>query len=461
MLINKLKIKYLNSNNVLTCYLTDNHISNLELNSESDYMIISAGSITLRLKKIIVKSNELNPKILYLSEDLKNLIYIPEGTVFQIKTLSSDRLELGPIIGIFIPEEDINNLIRGKIINSYIHFTFTCKSLNGLCCFFSTGNIDFINNTVKGIVRQNSKWILSTFPLPKVIYDQNHRINSRMYSIDLRKRLGKEYNILNTMARLKKWETIRTLGKFPKLAKFIPKTTLYKSILDLENSLRDNSSVYLKPNFLSKGKGIFRVTKISEIKYRVEYRTNEENHVATLNSLYDINKLLFQYFFIGKGYIIQQEIKKALFRGKAFDLRVLYQKDYQGEWQPSGISTRISALGSIITSPRSGGTVKDFSTILNEVFNETLSTEHGLYQDILLLGRKVCLAIESAFGNCVELGLDIAIDIHGHIWIIEVNGKPLKLSLKRLNDPELIYKINSRPIEYAAYLLGFESKHVL
>ncbi|MEA4827817.1 MAG: YheC/YheD family protein, partial [Clostridium sp.] len=357
MLINKLKIKYLNSNNVLTCYLTDNHISNLGLNSESDYMIISAGSITLRLKKIIVKSDELNPKILYLSEDLKNLIYIPEGTVFQIKTLSSDRLELGPIIGIFIPEEDINNLIRGKIINSYTHFTFTCKNLNGLCCFFSTGNIDFINNTVKGIVRQNSKWILSTFPLPKVIYDQNHKINSRMYSIDLREKLGEQYKVLNAMAKLEKWETLRVLGKFPKLAEFIPKTIQYKSIQDLENSLRDNSSVYLKPNSLSKGKGIFRVVKISEAKYRVEYRTNEENHVATLNSLYDINKLLFQYFFIGKGYIIQQEIKKALFRGKAFDLRVLYQKDYQGEWQPSGISTRISALGSIITSPRSGGTV--------------------------------------------------------------------------------------------------------
>jgi hypothetical protein len=51
----------------------------------------------------------------------------------------------------------------------------------------------------------------------------------------------------------------------------------------------------------------------------------------------------------------------------------------------------------------------------------------------------------------------MTIDADRKIWIIEANGKPLKVSLKRLDKPEIVARCNKRPIEYAVKLSGFAS----
>jgi hypothetical protein len=140
-----------------------------------------------------------------------------------------------------------------------------------------------------------------------------------------------------------------------------------------------------------------------------------------------------------------------------FDFRLLYQKDWQGIWQPSGIAVRMGAPGSIITSPRSGGAVIHFSALLKDVFQEEITDKNGLYEQVVTIGREVANTIDIEFGDCVELGLDMTIDINKKVWIIEVNGKPLKVSLKWLNDRALMTRCYSRPIEYAVFLTGFKS----
>jgi hypothetical protein len=52
----------------------------------------------------------------------------------------------------------------------------------------------------------------------------------------------------------------------------------------------------------------------------------------------------------------------------------------------------------------------------------------------------------------------MAIDNNKKLWLIEVNGKPLKVSLKRLGKPEVMAICNRRPIEYAVKLAGFVSE---
>lgn len=455
--MNKVRITYLNSEHLNTCYLTNEQLELFGLSRETNNVLLRIGSANIPLKKVIVNDNTMCSSRLYLSKDIERHICIPEGMVFQIKKINGQSLELGPLIGVFISQEKFDYIISGKNITSYVRFAVTCKKLFGLCCFFSMNSIDWTNKLVNGLVRRNSKWIAITLPIPMVIYDQNHNMNYRAESIELRKRLDHAYCVLNSTPRLSKWETINALRKNPLLVNLIPETTLYKSSVDVETALQKYSRVYLKPDSLSKGKGIFRITKISKHQYRIEYRTTEQNHIVNLQALADLDNLLNQYSIEGEGYIIQQEIQKASFRGNPFDFRLLYQKDYRGSWQPSGIVGRIGSFRSVITSPRSGGMVEEFSIILKEVFNEELSTIHGLYESIIQLGKEICLSIEREFGNCVELGLDMAIDVKQKIWVIEVNGKPLKVSLKRLNNPEIILLCSRRPIEYAVYLTGLQS----
>jgi hypothetical protein len=454
----KIKITYVDSEDKGTCYLTREQSKYFDLSNTVEYIILTMGSASVHLKKVIIDSNKMSSYRLYLSKDIESQLYITQGTVLQIRKIDDGHLEVGPYIGIFINQNKIELLSSGKNATEYILSNSACKSLYGLCCFFSIDNIDWDRKLVQGLIRENSRWTPQKLPLPKIIYDRNVEMNCRVESIELRKRLKGICQVLNPMAKLAKWETIKVIEKNPKLFSIIPATIQYENSNDLENSLKLYPSLYLKPDSLSKGKGIFRVSKNQNEEYKIEYRTSEENHTVSLKNLKDIEILMSQYLEKGGGYIIQQEINKAIFKGNSFDFRALFQKDFQGVWQLSGAAGRIAEKGSIITSPRSGGAVEDLETILKEVFNESFTTSNGLYENIVRHGREICLSLENEFGDCIELGLDMTIDVNKKIWLIEVNGKPLKVSLKRLGNPEIVARCNRRPIEYAVKLAGFISE---
>lgn len=455
--IDTVKIHYIKSERKKTCYLSHEQMIYFGLDDTKDTLNLSFGFINMELQKLISSDPDPDMHKIYLSDDLESCMFIPNHATLQIKKISSDQLELGPLIGIFINEKNINYINSGKSVASYNQYSAACKSLYGLCCLFSIENIDWDNNTIDGLIKNNNRWINTTLPLPKVIYDRN--VKKRIDGIELRERLDGKCHIINCFPKLGKIETIESLSKNPALINFIPETIPYRSSADVENKLQYCPCLYVKPNSLSKGKGIYRISinNTSNSEYVLDYRNKDSNHTVYLQNIDDLEQYVSQYSTKGGGYIIQNEIKKASFRGNPFDFRLLYQKNWQGEWIASGIAVRMGAPGSVITSPRSGGSVALFQTVLKEVFNEDISTPNGLYENVISIGREIALAIEHEFGDCVELGLDMTIDINRKIWIIEVNGKPLKVSLKWLKNPSLISRCNKRPIEYAVYLTGFKS----
>lgn len=455
----KVKITYVQGVDTLTCYMTKDQLRSYGIEPDEEYLFISFGSLNLRLRMIVSDNSPEGRSRLQLSSVLQCLIGLPEGITLQIRRLENNKLELGPYIGVFINSMRIADLLHGKDFSEYNEYHATCRRLYGICCFFSTECIDWNSRTLKGLYRKGSSWLWVALPLPRVIYNRNIHYNCLQESLSLINELGEGFELLNKAPKLPKWETLAALSKNPELASLVPETTPYTDCSDVEKILDKYTCAYLKPNLLSKGRGIYRVCKLPDGGYRVEYRTYEVNHVVNLKELDNIDILLSNYSEVGGGYIVQQALEKACFKeeGPSFDLRVLFQKDYRGEWGISGIAGRIAAPGSIITSPRSGGEVEDLSRILEEVCLGDKSAMEKLRSDILTLGRKICLTIEKQFGNCVELGLDLVIDNNLKLWIIEANGKPLRVSLKRLKNTEIILRCNRRPIEYIASLEGFES----
>lgn len=456
LLVNKVKISYFRAKEKMNLFLTDNQISYFCLQNE-EYAIIRFASIEITLKISNLVQVDQNSNILYFSEDVEDKLHIPSGTILQIKKIGRKKLEVGPLIGIFIDETRFENLRLGKASIDYSLLALCCENLYGMCYFFSISNIDFKSKTVKGIFKKNSMWTPVTLPIPKVIYDQNHELDCRSDCIQLRNNLRIDYIIINSIAKLSKMETMDALSKNPFLIDHIPKTISLNSIQNVKDSLEKFPKVYLKPNSLSKGKGIFCISKNLNSSYTVKYRTESTNHIGSLQTIENLNQLLDKYMNIGQGYIIQEDIKKASFRNCSFDIRILFQKDYSATWIQSGVVARIGAYNSIITSPKSGGTVEELSVVLKEVFNENISDKDGLYDKLIKIGKEICITIESEFGDCVELGLDLAIDEQKKIWIIEVNAKPLNVSLKRLNNSKLVVDFNRHPIEYSIYLTGFRS----
>lgn len=459
-MFNEVNINYISSDNLKTCYITEATLQQIKLSRNLDYITLSVASITIKLNIKIIDETFVNHPSISFSNDLEQVIHIPDGTLLQINKINERHIELGPLIGIFVNQIKVQELISGTNISEYIQFDRACKKLSGFCYFFSRDNIDWENNLVLGIFRTNDSWSTSILPLAKVIYNRNVEGNCVYESLELKSRLPMNFIMLNNTPKLSKWDTLQLLKSNPQLASAVPETVLYTSYLDVEKFLGKYASAYLKPNLLSKGRGVFKISNLSANNFKVSYRTKDLNHVVVIDDLKKLDILLNKYSTDGGGYIIQREIKKAFFRESPFDFRLLYQKDYKGNWKPGGIASRIAANGSIITSPRSGGSVEDFSLVLKEVFYEDSATKGGLYEKVINIGREICLSIEAEFGTCVELGIDMTIDVRHKIWIIEVNGKPLRVSLERLNKPEVILRCNSQPIEYCVYLSGFKSKSI-
>ncbi|MHB8172766.1 MAG: YheC/YheD family endospore coat-associated protein, partial [Thermincolia bacterium] len=310
-------------------------------------------------------------------------------------------------------------------------------------------------------VDSEGAWVARVLPLPNVIYDRCFGPYGRAGSYKLRAMLEEipDVKLFNAMPKLKKWETYQVLSHNPRLWDYLPKSVLYSELQDLSKALADWGKLYIKPNGLSKGQGVFRVSEGYDGGLVVEYRTRKENITLFLNSAEEFDGLLSSYREKGGGYIIQQQINLARYKGYPFDLRVLCQKSILGEWIIGGIVARVAARGSIITSPRSGGTVAPWSAVMKNIFKENMQgTVSGQLKEIAM---EVCRTIENHYGCCGELGLDLAVDSKGKVSIIEVNGKPLKVSLKRLNDPELNKEIYANPIKFAWFLARYRGEKLI
>jgi|GEM_PF-255436 len=456
MPVETISIVYRASEDQETWYTTPAQLYALGLNYGTLVVKLRIGSLERKLNVKIGHCIPLHDNELCLSADLKSKIFIPENAGLQIRTVDH-HLEIGPLIGVFIHQNDVLRLFLGKLANIKKRLATACRALSGLCYFFSIIDIDWDNKLVRGVFRENQKWVTRIFPLPKVIYDRCLGKYSRRAGFQLRKKLGEGYQVINAITKLNKWDTYNTLINYPELVPHLPETTFYQSESDLEAALQKYERVYFKPTGLAKGKGVFRLSRDPRGRYKVEFRQHPCNRVKYLGALDEINELIRPYAEKGRGYLIQEALKLSTFKGNPFDFRLLYQKDWQGTWQPAGIAVRIAATGGVITSPRSGGTVAEFPLVLKEVFNEDGASENGLYHEVMKIGRAVAQAIDENYGDCVELGLDMAIDKDRKIWLIEVNGKPLRVSLRRLNNPSIWARCHYRPIEYAVYLTGFAS----
>jgi glutathione synthase/RimK-type ligase-like ATP-grasp enzyme len=101
-----------------------------------------------------------------------------------------------------------------------------------------------------------------------------------------------------------------------------------------------------------------------------------------------------------------------------------------------------------------GGRAEISNRVLKYLYNKK-STVDNKNSDISNLCHMIATTLEKnsnyIFG---ELGIDMAIDTNGGLWLIEVNSKPRKTTV---TDYSKVIMKNTfkRPLEYAVFLAGF------
>lgn len=204
-------------------------------------------------------------------------------------------------------------------------------------------------------------------------------------------------------------------------------------------------ALYLKPDDLQKGQGVFRVRR-QDTAWVLEQSGKDGHQEWTCHSAEELLALLPQE----NPYLVQEAIDLATYLGNIYDFRALVQKDVEGTWQVTGVVARVAPEDGVITSPRSGGLISPPLPVLTHSFGEDAAKE--ILANLYAVSLRLAAAMEEGFGPCLELGLDLGVTKDGRVRLIEVNGRPLKVSLIRLNDPEINARIHRYPIYRLAAL---------
>ncbi|RXT13997.1 YheC/YheD family protein [Ammoniphilus sp. CFH 90114] len=211
----------------------------------------------------------------------------------------------------------------------------------------------------------------------------------------------------------------------PILSKYLPETTWF-SPSNLETMLEKYSTIYIKPDRGNKGRGITRLKVLNDWEYEVSYRKIVKNlrpSEAIQEVLSNMNP--------SKKYIIQQGIDVATYQGRPFDLRVIMQRP-ANQWQLTFMYARVANnINAHVTNVARGSTRVTIQDLFSNI-DCTLVNVRTI-QEIVDISHRIVNILSNRYALWI-VGLDIAIDKNGEIWLIEPNFDPLCGGLKALKD---------------------------
>lgn len=304
---------------------------------------------------------------------------------------------------------------------------------------FSPSEIDWVHKRIRGLHLHNRKWEAGSFSFPNVIYNRCYNIDRE--TIDRLERVIGRNRFFNQINQFDKLQVHQAVHRW--LSAHVPDTTAY-SHNNLEYMLRLHKLVFLKPCHGHMGKGVYRIEQMNTGEVHIS------NHYVMPSIIAGSTSHLFSETerIVGQvPHLIQKGIFTRSLNNRTFDIRVLVQKNKEGLWSTTNVISRVSYAGCFNTSICES--VHLTMNVLNKLFPAKIVKEkmNTIYN--LSLRTAEILELDSGIHLC-EVSVDLAIDMNGQIWIIEVNSMPQKDLYDDL--PISRSAIYSRPLEYGYYL---------
>lgn len=262
-----------------------------------------------------------------------------------------------------------------------------------------------------------------------------------------------------------KWAKTKVILQNQSLSLYVPDTRKYD--LDvLREMLALYTMVYIKPDRGSYGIGVMRAEQRSvalspstaqldnamtpseeveqpedKIMYILRFGksaeiffTPEEMHQAIVSRIQ------------GRMYLIQKGIDLLRHQDRPFDLRVLTQKTPSGVWETTGLLGRVAAPQKIVTNYHNGGSILSVNKLLKEHMSH--SDASLAIDQLKIMGVQIAQQLESSYPGIKEIGLDVAMDSHMDMWLLEVNTLPSIIVFKLFANKSIYRKIHRYAIAY-------------
>jgi glutathione synthase/RimK-type ligase-like ATP-grasp enzyme len=395
---------------------------------------------------------------LRISQTLARRMGIFSGTPLRVQFQQSTRsLALGPLIGVLVSRDHPEQPDKpfGDITMFCRELTDACRNQGAYVYFFTPNAIGLNLSTVEGWVYTKG-WHRMILPAPDVV---NNRLTTRklenlpivqQFMSEIKLRFGA--HVFNEKF-LDKSEVFDALKRDSSLQKYLPESHSLQNNTMLKSMCSKYSSVFLKPVRGSLGKGIIRLSRIGPESWQASYATVGGTKRQSFTSLVKLFSTISGKMKTVR-YLIQQGLTLIEIGGRPVDFRALTQKNASGKWAITSIVSRTAGNDHFVSNLARGGTL---STVKESVSKSNLPVHYRgdassrLSRAALDIANGVDTYIPAHFG---ELGIDLALDTSGRVWLLEVNSKPSKNDNTPLNEGKIRPSVRMM-IQYARYISGF------
>ena len=324
-----------------------------------------------------------------------------------------------------------------------------------LIYFFPVENIDWINKKIEGYVPgPRGGWRRGCYPFPDVLYDRGAGFGqNEMAAVEqIRRRLKNMPGIqLINACRLEKWPVYERLSRHKEMGRHLPKTIVFNGLPSVKLMLDRYGLVFIKSSEGSGGLGVICLEKKKQGYCCSLYKRGAHKRLLVKNLL-ELKKILDPAVGREEKAIVQQGIRLVKYKGRRLDLRVLMVKDAKGEWKSVYNQARLAPEKAMITNLALGGEVMNYADILPELRESYGDLPSD--SEIRNISSRIVHYIEKEFGPFGEIGLDLAVDESGRVWLLEANSKPSKLPEAGLEDTVGISPQFKMTLDYTRFLFS-------
>jgi len=366
--------------------------------------------------------------VLRLTESIADSLGLAHGDILRITYDGHNRIiVIGPAIGVMFPSmSDSPDRPFGNVTSFCKELHGASLNYGGLVYFFTPDGIS--ESDVDGLRYAAQRFKRMRFPIPDIVYN-------RLTTRKLENKDSVQQFFLHVKSRhnghvfnekfLDKNDVFNALRRDSSVRRLLPESHLFTKYEQLNNMCKRYGCVFLKPVTGSLGKGIIRVSREGSrivCQFASVNGSVRRTHPSLLKAFPTIKSKVQ-----GKQYLIQQGLALITVLDRPVDFRALVQKNQRNNWTITSIVGRIASNQSFVSNVARGGKLCAARIALMQ---SNLPTH--LVSSVYVTLKKAALDIAQVLDHempyhFAELGIDLAVDATGRVWLLEVNSKPSKM----------------------------------
>lgn len=285
--------------------------------------------------------------------------------------------------------------------------------------YFNSSGVDLNTKKIVGHTLVDNKWRKIKTRMPSIIDVNAYALKYKSEILHLAKH---SYLTDNGTNRLTTEIILNELKKDSELKKYVPTSIVCSSFSDIKEFLALYKEIIISPIDKNSEQNAYYIISNTSSGNTTTYIVKNN----TIHSKITLDKLqaLYNQDISGMNYVVQQFISSKTKNGDPFDCRIHLEKNRRGNWVIAKNYIRIGLhenANSILKQDNSSG-IAEADVFFKANYPESAKE---IIEKLNNLGKEIALKVEEMRGiKLSTLGIDVAIDNSGNLFISKITSAP-------------------------------------